>query len=208
MVELYMARTCRWGVLRVIGGDLHLQEADAVITPANNRLSGREGIDALIHNAAGEELRGFCREVSVEQRKTNLPPCPVTTNIISKPYNLGKQFKKIIHVVSPDCRRPNQDESRRTLLPETYDNLFATLKDLKKIKTIAAPPLSMGIFAYPHREGARLTLECLLGYLDGEEDPGITEYNLIVKERNFINNMRTVYRESEDQFPGTDITMV
>jgi hypothetical protein len=31
---------------------------------------------------------------------------------------------------------------------------------------------------------------------------------LIVKERNFINNMRTVYRESEDQFPGTDITMV
>ncbi len=203
-----MARTCRWGVLRVIGGDLHLQEADAVITPANNRLSGREGIDALIHNAAGEELRGFCREVSVEQRKTNLPPCPVTTNIISKPYNLGKQFKKIIHVVSPDCRRPNQDESRRTLLPETYDNLFATLKDLKKIKTIAAPPLSMGIFAYPHREGARLTLECLLGYLDGEEDPGITEYNLIVKERNFINNMRTVYRESEDQFPGTDITMV
>ena len=192
----------------MIGGDLHLQEADAVITPANNRLSGREGIDALIHNAAGEELRGFCREVSVEQRKTNLPPCPVTTNIISKPYNLGKQFKKIIHVVSPDCRRPNQDESRRTLLPETYDNLFATLKDLKKVKTIAAPPLSMGIFAYPHREGARLTLECLLGYLDGEEDPGITEYNLIVKERNFINNMRTVYRESEDQFPGTDITMV
>jgi len=203
-----MARTCRWGVLRVIGGDLHLQEADAVITPANNRLSGREGIDALIHNAAGEELRGFCREISVEQRKLNLPPCPVTTNIISKPYNLGKQFKKIIHVVSPDCRRPNQDEARRKLLPETYDNLFVTLKELKKVKTIAAPPLSMGIFAYPHREGARLTLECLLGFLDGEEDPGITEYNLIVKERNFINNMRTVYRESEDQFPGTDITMV
>jgi len=192
----------------VIGGDLHLQEADAVITPANNRLSGREGIDALIHNAAGEELRGFCREISVEQRKLNLPPCPVTTNIISKPYNLGKQFKKIIHVVSPDCRRPNQDEARRKLLPETYDNLFVTLKELKKVKTIAAPPLSMGIFAYPHREGARLTLECLLGFLDGEEDPGITEYNLIVKERNFINNMRTVYRESEDQFPGTDITMV
>ena len=38
----------------MIGGDLHLQEADVVITPANNRLSGREGIDAQIHNAAGE----------------------------------------------------------------------------------------------------------------------------------------------------------
>ena len=208
MVELYMARTCRWGILRVIGGDLHLQEADVVITPANNRLSGREGIDAQIHKAAGEELRQFCRDVSVEQRKSNLPPCPVTTNVVSKPYNLENKFKHIIHVVSPDCRRPNQDESRRQLLPEAYFNLFATLKDMKDVSVVMAPPLSMGVFAYPHREGARLTLETLLGIMDGEEDPGIKEYNIVVKERNFIKNMRTVYRESEDQLPGTDTTMV
>ena len=43
--------------------------------------------------------------------------------------------------------------------------------------------------------------------MDGEEDPGIKEYNIVVKERNFINNMRTVYRESEDQLPGVDTTM-
>ena len=55
-------------------------------------------------------------------------------------------------------------------------------------------------------EGARLTLETLLGIMDGEEDPGIKEYNIVVKERNFINNMRTVYRESEDQLP-IDTTM-
>ena len=70
-----------------------------------------------------------------------------------------------------------------------------------------APPLSMGVFAYPHREGARLTLETILGIMDGEEDPGIKEYNIVVKERNFINNMRTVYRESNDLLPGTDTTM-
>ena len=113
-----MARTCRWGVVRVIGGELHLQEADAVVTPANNRLSGREGLDAQIHKAAGDELREFCRDVSVEQRKLNMPPCPVTTNVVSKPFNLKERFKHIIHVVSPDCRRPNQDESRRDLLPQ------------------------------------------------------------------------------------------
>ena len=207
MVELYMARTCRWGVLRVIGGELHLQEGDLLVTPANNRLSGREGLDAQIHNAAGEELREFCREVSVEQRKFNLPPCPVTTNVLSKPYNLENRYKHIIHVVSPDCRRPNQDEARRQLLPETYANLFAAIKEMKDVKTVIAPPLSMGVFAYPHREGARLSLECILGVLDGEEDPGIKEYNMIVKQRNFINNMRTVYRESEDQLPGIDTTM-
>jgi len=203
-----MARTCRWGVVRVIGGDLHLQEADAVITPANNRLSGREGIDAQIHKAAGDELREFCRGVSVEQRKLNLPPCPVTTNVVSSPYNLKERFKHIIHVVSPDCRRPNQDESRRDLLPQTYHHLFDTLKGLKGIKVVMAPPLSMGVFAYPHREGARLTLETLLGIMDGDEDPGVKEYNIVVKEKNFIKNMRTVYRESNDLLPGTDTTMV
>ena len=72
---------------------------------------------------------------------------------------------------------------------------------------VMAPPLSMGVFAYPHREGARLTLETLLGIMDGEEDPGIKEYNIVVKERNFINNMRTVYRESNDLLPGIDTTM-
>lgn len=203
-----MARTCRWGVVRVIGGELHLQEADVVITPANNRLSGREGLDAQIHKAAGDELRDFCTEVRVEQRKLNLPPCPVTTNVVSESFNLKERFKHIIHVVSPDCRRPNQDESRRELLPQTYHHLFDTLKGMKDVKVVMAPPLSMGVFAYPHREGARLTLETILGIMDGEEDPGIKEYNIVVKERNFINNMRTVYRESNDLLPGTDTTIV
>ena len=208
MVELNMARTCRWGVVRVIGGELHLQEADAVITPANNRLSGREGLDAQIHKAAGDELRDFCTEVRVEQRKLNLPPCPVTTNVVSSSFNLKERFKHIIHVVSPDCRRPNQDESRRELLPQTYHHLFDTLKGMKDVSVVMAPPLSMGVFAYPHREGARLTLETLLGIMDGEEDPGIKEYNIVVKERNFIKNMRSVYRESNDLLPGNDTTMV
>lgn len=202
-----MARTCRWGVVRVIGGDLHLQEGDVVITPANNRLSGREGLDAQIHKAAGDELRDFCTGVRVEQRKLNLPPCPVTTNVVSKPFKLKERFKHIIHVVSPDCRRPNQDESRRELLPQTYHHLFDTLKGMKSVKVVMAPPLSMGVFAYPHREGARLTLETILGIMDGEEDPGIKEYNIVVKERNFIKNMRTVYRESNDLLPGIDTTM-
>ena len=206
MVELYMARTCRWGIVRVIGGELHLQEADAVVTPANNRLSGREGLDAQIHKAAGDELREFCRNVSIEQRKLNLPPCPVTTNVVSEPYNLENKFKHIIHVVGPDCRRPNQDENRRDLLPETYRNLFATLKELGVMENVISPPLSMGVFAYPHREGARLTLETLLGILDGEEDPCVKTFTIVVKEKNFISNMRTVYREINDLLPGIDTT--
>ncbi len=206
MVELYMARTCRYGKLKVIGGDLHKQEADVLITPANNRLSGREGLDAQVHLAAGDDLRQKCRDISVVQRTKNLPPCPVTTCVTTEPYELKEQFKHIIHMVGPDCRRPNQDEARRELIREAYASLFNELKGLKKIKTIVAPPISMGVFAYPHREGARMTLEILLDWLENDDKAKIDEYTIIVKERNFINNMRTVYRETEDTLPGRDTT--
>tara|TARA_Y100000768_G_scaffold355703_1_gene309553 strand:+ start:658 stop:1281 length:624 start_codon:yes stop_codon:yes gene_type:complete len=206
MAELYMARTCKWGILRVVGGDVWNHSGDALITPANNRLSGREGLDALIHAKAGAELTQVTRNICLEMRKINAPPCAVTHNVITEPYDLAQNYKHIIHVVGPDCRRPNQDEARRELLPQTYENLFETLKDMKDVTSIVSPPLSMGIFAYPHREGARLTLEILLGKLDGEEDPGFTEFTIVVKEKNFISNMRTVYRETEDQLPGFDST--
>ena len=205
MAELYMARTCKWGVLRVVGGEVWNHSGDVLITPANNRLSGREGLDALIHKKAGQELTDVTRNFCLEMRKINAPPCAVTKNVVTEPYALAANFKHIIHVVGPDCRRPNQDEARRTLLPETYSNLFETLSEME-VQSVVSPPLSMGIFAYPHREGARLTLEIILNLLDGETDPGIKEYNIVVKERNLILNMRTVYRETEDQLPGIDTT--
>ena len=138
-------------------------------------------------------------------RKINAPPCAVTENVVTEPFALGTKFKHIIHTVGPDCRRPNQDESRRDLLPETYINLFHRCEELG-VTSVISPPLSMGVFSYPHREGARLTLEVLLGLLDGEHDYGVKEFTIVVKERNFINNMRTVYRESADLLPGIDTT--
>ena len=206
MAELYMARTCKWGILRVVGGEVWNHTGDVLITPANNRLSGREGLDALIHAKAGPELTQVTRDICLDMRKINAPPCAVTKNVVTEPFELGSNYKYIIHVVGPDCRRPNQDDARRELLPETYTNLFATLAEMKDVKSIVSPPLSMGIFAYPHREGARLTLEIILGMLDGDKDPGFSEYTIVVKERNFISNMRTVYRETEDQLPGIDST--
>ena len=206
MDVLYLSRECRHGRLLVVGGDLQKMSGDAIIAPANNRLSGREGLDAEIHKVAGEELTKKCREISVEKRKSNHPPCLPTTNVVTEPYGLSGQFKHLIHAVAPDCRRPNQDEARRDMIKDVYKNLFITLKELKDVKKVVAAPLSMGIFCYPHREGSKMTLNILLDWLDGEEDPGIEEYILVVKEKNLIKNMRTVYRETEDQLPGIDTT--
>ncbi len=198
-----MKRTCKHGVLKVFYGDLSKHEADIIATPSDNRLSGREGIDAKVYDVAGEELREACKEISVKQRKLNLPPCPVSTTKFNKPYNLSCKY--LLHVVSPDCRRPAQDQNRRDLLPKTYSAMFTAIQGKKEIKSVAAAPFSMDIFSYPHREGAKMTFSLLLEWLDSEEC-NIEEYHMIVLNKNFIDAMRTVYRETEDQLPGRDTT--
>ena len=50
-------------MLRVIAGDLTRYEAQVAVTCASNRLAGREGLDAKMHDAAGEKLRETCVEI-------------------------------------------------------------------------------------------------------------------------------------------------
>ena len=42
--------------------------------------------------------------------------------------------------------------------------------------------------------------------MDGEDDPGVDMVLIVTNENNFLTNMKTVYRESEDRFPGVDKT--
>ena len=191
-------------MLRVIAGDLTRYEAQVAVTCASNRLAGREGLDAKMHDAAGEKLRETCIEIGKIQRAQNLQPCPVGTAVTTPAFDLPQEH--LIHVVGPDCRRPSQDEGRRELIVEAYEAMFAEVAALGGVETIVCPPLSMGIYAYPHREGARMTMEILLGWLDAEEKPGVGDFVLLVNDELFVKNLKTVYRESEDQFPGVDCT--
>ena len=84
-----MARTCKWGVLTVVGGEVWDHSGDALITPANNRLSGREGLDSMIHAKAGQELTQVTRNICLEKRKINAPPCAVTHNVVTEPFALA-----------------------------------------------------------------------------------------------------------------------
>jgi O-acetyl-ADP-ribose deacetylase (regulator of RNase III) len=204
MSEVIIARECRHAKLRVIAGDITKYEAQVMVTGASNRLAGREGLDAKIHKAAGEELRAACAEIGKVQRAQNLQPCPVGNAVTTDSFNLP--CEKVIHVVGPDCRRPSQDEGRRELIVKAYEAMFEQVRAIGGIETMVMPPVSMGIFAYPHREGARMSMQILLGWLDAEEHPGVDDLVMIVSEENFVKNLKTVYRESEDQFPGIDCT--
>lgn len=204
MAETIIVRECRHGQVRVQFGNIIRVDGDIMVIPANNRLAGREGLDERMQLAAGDELRARCTEIAVERRKEGKQPCGVGEAVSTSGYNLPAE--NLIHVVAPDCRRPNQDNFRRELLVNSYNAMFDEISKIEPRKTVVTPPLGMDVFAYPHREGARMTMEIVLDWMDGEEDPGVDMVLIVTDEVNFLNNMKTVYRESEDQFPGVDRT--
>lgn len=204
MAETIIVRECRHGQVRVQFGNIIRVDGDIMVIPANNRLAGREGLDERMQLAAGDELRARCTEIAVERRKEGKQPCGVGEAVSTSGYNLPAE--NLVHVVAPDCRRPNQDNFRRELLVNSYNAMFDEISKIEPRNTVVTPPLGMDVFAYPHREGARMTMEIVLDWMDGEEDPGVDMVLIVTDEVNFLNNMKTVYRESEDQFPGVDRT--
>ncbi len=204
MAEVVIVRECQHGQVRVLFGDLPRVEGDIMVIPANNRLAGREGLDERLQQAAGPELREFCAGIARERRKFNLQPCGVGEAVTTPSFNLPA--KHLVHVVGPDCRRPTQDNFRRELLKKSYEALFEVVEKLDPRETLVTPPLGMDVFAYPHREGARMTMEIILEWMDGDDDPGVDMVLIVTNENNFLTNMKTVYRESEDRFPGVDRT--
>ena len=204
MAEVVIVRECQHGQVRVLFGNLPHVEGDVMVIPANNRLAGREGLDERLQQAAGPELREFCAGIARERRKFNLQPCGVGEAVTTPSFNLPA--KHLVHVVGPDCRRPTQDNFRRELLKKSYEALFEAVEELDPRGTLVTPPLGMDVFAYPHREGARMTMEIILEWMDGEDDPGVDMVLIVTNENNFLTNMKTVYRESEDRFPGVDRT--
>ena len=204
MAEVVIVRECQHGQVRVLFGNLPHVEGDVMVIPATNRLAGREGLDERLQQAAGPELREFCAGIARERRKFNLQPCGVGEAVTTPSFNLPA--KHLVHVVGPDCRRPTQDNFRRELLKKSYEALFEVVEKLDPRETLVTPPLGMDVFAYPHREGARMTMEIILEWMDGDDDPGVDMVLIVTNENNFLTNMKTVYRESEDRFPGVDRT--
>ena len=204
MAEVIIVRECKYGQVRVCFGNVSRVEGDVMVLPANNRLAGREGLDEVMQLVAGPELRAACTAIAKEKRKTNSQPCGVGEAVTTSAYNLPAEH--LIHVVGPDCRRPTQDQYRRELLKKSYESMFAEVAKLEPRETLVLPPLGMDVFAYPHREGARMTMEIVLAWMDEGEDPGVDMVLIITNEASFLKNMKTVYRESEAQFPGVDRT--
>jgi len=146
----------RWtigsGRLFIAQGDLTSFEGDAIVNAANSRLAGGGGVDGAIHRAAGiVELQAACRAIIADIG--SLPPGEA---VITPGFNLP--VKHIIHTVGPIWRGGSNNEPE--LLRNAYLNSLRLAHD-NKLKTIAFPAISCGVYGYPVADAARVALSAL-----------------------------------------------
>ncbi|CAG9861962.1 unnamed protein product [Phyllotreta striolata] len=128
-------------------GDITHLEIDAIVNAANSSLLGGGGVDGAIHRAAGSNLVEECR---------TLGGCPTGEAKITGGYKLPAKY--VIHTVGPQGEKTD-------LLRNCYNNSLQVMLD-NKLRTIAFPCISTGIYGYPNLPAAHVAAYAVRKHLE------------------------------------------
>lgn len=133
------------GKIAVKLGDITKENVDVIVNAANTSLRGGGGVDGAIHRAAGRSVLAECIKIGY---------CATGAAVITNAGNLAA--KKIIHTVGPVWHGGNSDEPK--LLRSCYTKSFELAKT-HRLKSIAFPAISTGVYRYPIEPATEIALE-------------------------------------------------
>lgn len=146
------------GRIHVLVGDICTQQVDAIVNAANSTLLGGGGVDGAIHDAGGPAILEQCEEI----RRTRYPHgLPIGEAVITSGGLLPARY--VIHTVGPI--KGAHGEQDASLLASCYINCLS-LAVQHKLRTLAFPAVSTGIYGYPREEAAAVASEAMTRFFE------------------------------------------
>ena len=137
--------------IRLIQGDITDLETDVIVNAANAQLILGGGVAGAIRKKGGPTIQEECNKIE----GTFVGGAVITTG-----GNL--KAKHVIHAVGPRMGEGNEDKKLKNA---TLNSL--KLMDEHKLKSIAFPAISTGIFGYPIERCSKIMISTAKEYLGG-----------------------------------------
>jgi O-acetyl-ADP-ribose deacetylase (regulator of RNase III) len=134
-------------MIKVVEGDITRLAVDVIVNAANSSLLGGGGVDGAIHRVAGAELKAYCQR---------LGGCKTGDAKITPAFGLKARW--VIHTVGPVWR--GGDHGEPALLESCYRRCFQLALE-NRIRGIAFPAISTGVYGYPKEAAARIALRVM-----------------------------------------------
>lgn len=136
-------------IIHLIKNDITKLSVDAIVNAANSKLQAGGGVDGAIHRAGGKSIQTECNEIIKV-----IGRLPVGEAVITSAGKLNAKY--IIHTVGPVWYGGRKNESE--LLKKCYVNSIK-LAEEKKVKTLAFPNISTGVYGYPKDLAVKVVIE-------------------------------------------------
>jgi O-acetyl-ADP-ribose deacetylase (regulator of RNase III) len=149
-------------------GDITRLEAGAIVNAANSGLTGcyvsfHGCVDNAIHTAAGPWLREACEQIMATRGR----PEPVGTATVTRAFHLPCKY--VLHTVGPAIVGGVPSDQDRDALAGCYRACLAAALELK-VDSVAFCAISTGIFGYPKRDAALVSLRTIRSFFVEHDD--------------------------------------
>lgn len=153
-------------VFQLVKNSLIEEKVEVIVNPANRQLAHGGGVAGLIARAGGPTI----------QRESN-EKSPVETGHATYTTAGNLPYKYIIHTVGPVYRGGTGSEAELLFGAVTS---ALQLANTLRLKSLALPAISTGIFGYPLPEAIRVISNAITRFLEGEstlEEVHLCEYS-------------------------------